>query len=303
MEIHKAQKSILVAVLTAATSFYAISPAEAIGFNQFVGLGDSTLDSGYFRYHSMGTPAADAMLASAIAAGANGGFAGNGVMVTTILAGKFGLNALPIDGGGTNYANGGSLTAPDTAGNPGNVPLTTQISHYLASVNGVANPNALYVISSGNNDLANIADQNRLDQQSSALAASVLLLQNAGAHFLLVPNSFRYANLASLGGEITDPTNAAEYARLIAYNAGQILHLSAFISFRWILIVSSSMSQGIPQALGSLFCPFWQRVHLPLYRLFFQFLLKNNRKHTFLLIRSILPLPAKRLKQTTCTAF
>ncbi len=218
MKTDKAQQLILVAVLTAATSFHTLIPAEASGFNQFVGLGDSTLDSGYFRYHSMGIPIANAILASAIADGANGGFAGNGVMVTTILAGKFGLNALPIDGGGTNYANGGSLTAPDPAGNPANVPLTSQIYQYLESVDGVANPNALYLISSGNNDLVAITDPSRLNQQSSALAVSVLSLQNAGARYLLVPNSFRYANLVSLSGEITDPTHAAEYTQLIAYN-------------------------------------------------------------------------------------
>ena len=218
MRKDKAQQSILVAVLTAATSFYASTPAEASGFNQFVGFGDSTLDSGYFRYHSMGDPIADAILASAITAGANGGFAGNGIMMSTFLSDKFGLNALPIDGGGTNYAVGASLTAPDPAGIPATIPLTSQIYQYLESVNGVANPNALYVISSGNNDLIRISDTDSLNRQSSALAASVLSLQNAGARYLLVPNSFRYANLVSLGGEITDPTNAAEYARQIAYN-------------------------------------------------------------------------------------
>lgn len=226
MRIGKVQQSILAAVLTATTSFYAFTPAEASGFNQFIGLGDSTLDSGYFRYHTLGA-VGDTALAEAIAAGANGGFAGNGVMVTTILAGKFGLNALPIDGGGTNYANGGSLTAPDPVGNAVNVPLTTQISQYLESVNGVANPNALYVISSGNNDLAKIADPDVLNQQSSALATSVVSLQNSGAQYLLVPNSFRFANLVSVGGEITDPANADEYTRLIAYNTRRWTDLAA----------------------------------------------------------------------------
>lgn len=226
MERNTAHQWILGAVLTVVTSFYAINPAEATGFDQYVGLGDSTLDSGYFRYHSTGNAVADKMFASAVAAGANGGFAGNGLMVSTILAEKFGLNALPIDGGGTNYANGGSLTAPDPAGSSGNVPLTTQIAQYLRSVNGVANPNALYIINSGNNDLANITNPIRLNQQSSALAAAVLSLQNAGALYLLVPNSFRYANLASLGGEITEPTNAAEYARLVAYNTQRWADLS-----------------------------------------------------------------------------
>lgn len=251
MKTGRVQQLILVAVVIATVSFYAINPAEASGFNQFVGLGDSTLDSGYFRYHSMGTIDLgggiiidlDLMLASAIENGANGGFAGNGVMVTTILAEKFGLNALPIDGGGTNYANGGALTAPfsDPAVLPANVPLTTQISQYLESVDGVANPDALYVISSGNNDLSVITDTNVLNQQSSALATSVLSLQNSGARYLLVPNSFRYANLVSLGGEITDAENAAEYTRLTAYNTQ-----------RWVDLASAGV-HFIPADLDSVF--------------------------------------------------
>lgn len=221
------KKISLVTASIAFSLFGALNAANASGFNQFIGLGDSTLDSGYFRYHSTGDGALDAYLANAIAAGANGGFAGNGIMVTTILAGKFGLNALPIDGGGLNYANGGSLTAPDPSGSPANVPLTTQITNHLASVNGLANPNALYVISSGNNDLVHITTQDALNRQSSALAASVRSLQDAGARYLLVPNSFRYANLASLGGEITDSTNATEYAQLVAYNTQRWNDLTA----------------------------------------------------------------------------
>ena len=34
-----------------------------------------------------------------------------------------------------------------------NVPTVAQISNYLAAVHGVANPNALYMISTGANDL------------------------------------------------------------------------------------------------------------------------------------------------------
>jgi outer membrane lipase/esterase len=220
-------KIFLVTASIAFSLFGALSATSASGFSQFIGLGDSTLDSGYFRYHSMENSTLDAGLALAMAAGANGGFAGNGIMVTTMLAEKFGLNALPIDGGGLNYANGGSLTAPDPAGLSGNVPLTMQITNYLNSVNGFANPNALYVISSGNNDLARIATQPGLDQQSSALAASVRSLQDAGARYLLVPNSFRYANLASLGGEITGSDEVAAYTQLIAYNTQRWNDLTA----------------------------------------------------------------------------
>ncbi len=217
------KKGFRVTLLSAAIWLGSLNAANASGFNQFVGLGDSTLDSGYFRYHSTSIPQLDALIVSAIARGANGGFAGNGIMATTILAGKFGLNALPVDGGGTNYANGGSLTSTPSKGN---VPLTVQITNYLASVNNLANPNALYIISSGNNDLARLSDA-QLTLESLALATSVRSLQDAGARYLLAMNSFRYANLVSLGGEITESANAAEYNRLVAYNTQRWNDLTA----------------------------------------------------------------------------
>ena len=75
---------------------------------------------------------------------------------------KFGLSAAPYivgGGGGTNYANGSAQTVPTTGadgylhGLYNNVPIVTQIYSYLASVNYAANPNALYMISYGGNDL------------------------------------------------------------------------------------------------------------------------------------------------------
>ena len=99
--------------------------ASAAALDQFVGFGDSTMDSGYFRYGSTGglfalgaasATAVDAGIQSAVAAGASGAFVGPGVVSTTLLAGRFGLSALPvaIPGGGTNYANGSAQTVPTT---------------------------------------------------------------------------------------------------------------------------------------------------------------------------------------------
>ena len=98
------------AALAAVTTLSAFSVVTASGFNQFVGIGDSILDTGYFRYHTTGNNALDQAVATAIANGANGGFASNGVMASTLLAEKFGLSAAPLGNGGTNYANGGAYT-------------------------------------------------------------------------------------------------------------------------------------------------------------------------------------------------
>ena len=210
--------------------------ANAEGFNQFIAFGDSTLDTGYFRYHTTGDAALDRDISIAISQGATGGWAGNGVMNTTILAGKFGLSAAPIGGGGTNYANGGTTTVPNNAPIVAtNVTTIQQIENYLSSVNGVANPNALYVIKSGDNDATYYTNQgaafratnpNYLSDGAAALAVEVARLQAAGARTIVVRNSYDSAYFAGLGGDIT-PDNAAAYARTVALGTSEWASLTA----------------------------------------------------------------------------
>ena len=96
----KMKQLVIVSALLALTALNAPGRADAGRFNQFIAFGDSTLDTGYFRYHTTGNPAYDRDIAAAINLGATGGWAGNGVMNTTILAQKFGLSAATIGGGG-----------------------------------------------------------------------------------------------------------------------------------------------------------------------------------------------------------
>jgi outer membrane lipase/esterase len=213
-------------------------PAWAAGFNQFVGLGDSTIDTGFFRYNGLGDPTVDQDLAFAIANGAQGGWAGNGVMGATILADKFGLSAAPYGapGGGTNYANGaGFSAAPGPA--PTSISTVAQIQLYLSSVNNVANPNALYVVSSGNNDLLKGQD---LTYAASAVATAVAQLQTAGARTILVPNSFLGAVYAGPGGVIP-AGNQAAYSQSLAYN-----------TLRWSNLADNGV-RFIPADLNSVF--------------------------------------------------
>ena len=232
------------AVLVAFVSFCAPGKAGAKGFNQFAGFGDSTLDSGYFLFHSTGNASVDAALASAIAGGAQGGFAGPGVMTTTMLAGRFGLNALPEGGGGTIYANGATYTASlrssDNAASapgslPGNVSTIQQIANYLASTGGAANPHGLYVVNSGNNDLIFVQNQGAawiaanpdfLSGLASQFAVSVASLQATGARTIIVPNTFYTTALAGLGGVIP-ASNAEGYTRAVAYGNAKWSNLTA----------------------------------------------------------------------------
>ena len=83
-------------------------------------------------------------------------------MDSQVLAGYFGLTALPANQpGGTNYAISGAVNAATAAnGNIGNLNSNTtlpstvqQMANYLAANGGTANPQALYLISSGANDV------------------------------------------------------------------------------------------------------------------------------------------------------
>ena len=209
---------------------------QAAGFNQFVVFGDSTLDTGYFRYNKSGNSILDQIIVNAIANGDTGGWAGNGVMNTTILAGKFGLSAAPVGDGGTNYANGGATTVTNNAPViPTNVTTIQQIENYLSSVNGVANPNALYLIKTGDNDATYVTNQgaawiaanpNYLSNGAIVLATEVASLQAAGARIIVVRNSYDSALFAGYGGDISN-SNAAAYARTVALGTDEWSSLTA----------------------------------------------------------------------------
>lgn len=214
-------------LLAALLALVAPRPADAAGaFNQFVALGDSTLDSGYFRYTSTGNATADAMVAAAVADGAQGVRAGPGIMTTTFLAGRFGLSAEPVSIGGTNFGNGSAYTAPLSAtaggttapgGLPGNVTATEQIAFSPGRHNGgAANTQALYVVNSGNNDLIFVQKQGAdwiaanptfLNGVAAQFTASVARLQAAGARTVMVPNTFYTSTLTGLGGLVPPATS------------------------------------------------------------------------------------------------
>ena len=204
--------------------------AHAQALNQFVGFGDSTVDSGWYFTHTHDlNPNAEALYKNAQAAGGGVATSIGGQMNSTILASLFGLTAIPVgEPGGTNYAAGGaanvtyanySTLAPNTV---------SQIGSYLAAVNGAANPNALYLISSGGNDISGAicpggvcaGNATQLAQASAtALAAAVAQLHAAGARYFVVPIAYGAAPLASrtTTAAMTDGAyNQALYADLAA---------------------------------------------------------------------------------------
>uniref|UniRef100_UPI0036D31CE7 SGNH/GDSL hydrolase family protein n=1 Tax=Streptomyces mirabilis TaxID=68239 RepID=UPI0036D31CE7 len=96
--------------------------------------------------------------------------------------------------GGTNSAGGGAATATNPAGAMGPIDsLATQTSKYLAAHGGRADPNALYTVWGGANDLFAVAAgapaQATIGGAVTAQIGVIGALRNAGAEYILVPNN------------------------------------------------------------------------------------------------------------------
>jgi len=175
-------------------------------FNQAIVFGDSTVDSGYYKV--LANPGANAAYnaywAAAVAAGAGAPTTNPGPMNSQLLASYFGLAANPADqSGGTNYATSGAKDVTVNNGQTGGfgaaIPTVTQIADYLAANGGRANGNALYLISSGGNDVSYAIGGTGtgpypsnptayLTSAAGSLAASIAALQSAGARYIIVPD-------------------------------------------------------------------------------------------------------------------
>ena len=115
-----------------------------------------------------------------------------------IVAQAFGYTGLNSLSGGSNYAFGGACARANSATftcglSPGSFSLTTQLGGYLASHGGRADPNALYTIYGGANDIFTAAANPATAQLNTGIAAQTVVglistLQNAGARTIVVFN-------------------------------------------------------------------------------------------------------------------
>jgi len=201
--------------LTLGAAFAVSSTASAQTINQFVGFGDSTIDSGWYRNNIVGGvpfagggPNFNALFPDAVKEGVLAGTGvgrattSPGLMSSELLAGHFGTTAIPSNdpsGRGTNYATSGARNNKENHDGDGlflaAVPTVTQINNYLAANGGVANPNALYLISSGGNDIDfakdNLPANERVGyviQAAKDEVAAVVKLKAAGARYIIIPN-------------------------------------------------------------------------------------------------------------------
>jgi outer membrane lipase/esterase len=214
-----------IALVAGVALLSAVRLVDAQSFNQTIVFGDSNVDSGWWKAwlasgNTTGSVGKDNAIKASIAQGGTGAPVGAGYLMNSqLLASYFGLSAIPADQpGGTNFAISGAVDARSPSnGNIGNLnnnlqlPSTVQqIGNYLASNGGGANPNALFLISSGGNDITFANDnltglvrkENYLASQAGSLTAGVLTLQSAGARYILVQNNFGNGTLVNFYNQV-----------------------------------------------------------------------------------------------------
>ena len=182
-------------------------PVSAATFNNLFVFGDSTVDTGWFKNKlpSIASP----LYPYAVASAADGGRIPDtpyGVGAAQVLAANYGLTANPADNGagGTNYAASGAQNNAIFI-NPNAPSTVSQMNSYTLAHGGSADPNALYLVSSGGNDIkyaqslvGSVARQGWVDGAATALANSIAALQAAGAHNIIVSNGYYASTVVPL---------------------------------------------------------------------------------------------------------
>ena len=140
--------------LLAAALAFAAAPALAQDspFSQTYFFGDSLSDTGHFRPVLIQLAGPDGALI--------GKFTTNpGLVWAEYLADYYGTDATTDGAGGTSYAVGGAMLGTDTVGGLGATPsVASQVATYLGATGGTADPDALYSVWGGANDLLSVTD-------------------------------------------------------------------------------------------------------------------------------------------------
>jgi len=259
MHRSKPRSTPAIAMLAAALALASAPALAEDTFSRTVFFGDSLTDAGYFRPLLVQQNPQAAIL---------GRFTTNpGLVWAEWLALAYGTDARPNGNGqsGDNYAAGGAMVATDRIGPPfGLTPsLATQAGGYLAANGGLADPDALYSVWGGPNDLFSIAaDPTQAPQIiGAAVTAQVGIvgaLQAAGARYVLVPNipdigitpTFLAQGpaAAAQGTAIAAAYNDALYGGLDA-NGLRVIPLDTFTFLRE--VVATPSAYGLANVTGT----------------------------------------------------
>lgn len=255
-------KSRTVRTALAAALALAVLPAAAHDqpFSSTVFFGDSLTDAGYFR--PLLPPNVQAV---------TGQFTTNpGLVWSQWLAEHYGTQARPNGNGqtGDNHAAGGARNGVDVTGALGFTPsLATQAAGYLAANGGRADPDALYTVWGGANDLFAVTTDPGNAQAiiGAAVGAQVGIiggLQAAGARYVLVPNipdlgltpSFRAQGpaAAAQGSALATGYNQALFSTL-ASNGLAVIPVDTFAFLRE--VAADPAQFGIANVTGTACMP------------------------------------------------
>jgi len=170
--------------------------ATAPNYDALYVFGDSYCDVGNLFLATDGTEAAPPYY--------NGRFS-NGPIWLDHVAGFLGLPLQPSLLKGTDYAFGGAwVTQPASVTGVPSVP--EQVETYLSQHNGKADPNALYVLEGGGNDILDTTtgSPEALGKEiAEGISHSELLLQEAGARHFVIPNLFNVGLLPAAAGNVS----------------------------------------------------------------------------------------------------
>lgn len=175
-------------------SLTAFAAQGATAYSNMYVFGDSLSDSGNDLALTAGVPSP-----LFYTDGSNTGRFTNGLNYVDLLASSFGLSLTPSQGGGTNYAHGGARTDsiwPDLKA-LGGLDFNSQIGTYvkqLAASGTAGDPNALYVLWIGSNDMADAfagapsGVPAAVSETVGDIAKALGALQSVGARNFLIGN-------------------------------------------------------------------------------------------------------------------
>jgi phospholipase/lecithinase/hemolysin len=214
------RKNLLYSLMAAFLGLASLAAVAATPrYDALVTFGDSYCDVGNLFLATGGAEAAPPYY--------NGRFS-NGPIWLDHVAGFLGVPLQPSLLKGTDYAFGGAwVTEPASATGIPSVP--EQVETYLSQHNGKADPDALYILEGGGNDILDTTSGSpeALGKEiAEGIAHSELLLREAGARHFVIPDLFNVGLL---------PAGAGNVAFAKAASAAADKWLDEFLGFEQLL--------------------------------------------------------------------
>jgi len=143
----------------------------------------------------------------------NGRFS-NGLLWVDHVAGLLGVPLTPSLLGGTDYAFGGAwVTAAQPLGGGAFIPsVRQQVELYLGGHGGKADPNAMYILEGGGNDILGTktgSPQAVAFKIAGRIVDCTIMLREAGARHFIIPNLFNVGLLPAAMGNASFATAAS----------------------------------------------------------------------------------------------